>query len=241
MRQLRERHGKPTKTANGEPAYARDAVTHLKRVDPRVARIIDEVGPFRLTHRSDGFQALARAIIFQQLAGHAAHAIYERFVGLFAGSRFPTPEQVLALSESELRSAGLSRGKSIYIKDLAARVADGSIDFRHLPRMDDEAIIAELTRVKGIGRWTAEMFLMFNLRRPDVLPVDDLGFRNAVWKVYGMRKPPTAKRLRQLAERWRPYRTVAVWYLWRSADLVLPGDEKTARRRPKKGNPMQRG
>jgi DNA-3-methyladenine glycosylase II len=228
------------KAANCEPAYARDALTHLRRADPRLARIIDEVGPFRLTHRRDGFQALARAIIFQQLAGHAAHAIYERFVGLFPDSRFPAAAQVIALSESELRRAGLSRGKSLYIKDLAAHVADGSIDFRRLPRMEDEAIIAELTRVKGIGRWTAEMFLMFNLRRPDVLPVDDLGFRNAVRRVYRMRKPPTAKRLRQLAGRWRPYRTVAVWYLWQSAGLVLPGGEKTAHRRPKKGNPMQR-
>jgi DNA-3-methyladenine glycosylase II len=224
--------------ANDVSVDARAAVAHLRQADPRLAKIIDEVGPFRLTRRPDGFQALARAIIFQQLAGHAAHAIYQRFAGLFLNSRFPTPAQVLVLPESELRRAGLSRAKSAYIKDLATHVANGSINFRRFARMDDEAIIAELRRVKGIGRWTAEMFLIFNLGRPDVLPIDDLGFRNAVRKVYRMRKPPTAERLRRLSERWRPYRTVAVWYLWRSADITLPDGGNPGRPR-RKGNPMQ--
>ena len=137
-------------------------------------------------------------------------------------------------------ACGLSRRKVEYVLDLAHHFGAGRIVPRRWDAMDDESVIGELIQVRGIGRWTAEMLLIFSLLRPDVLPVDDLGFRNAVWKVYGMRKPPTAKRLRQLAERWRPYRTVAVWYLWQSAGLVLPGGEKTAHRRPKKGNPMQR-
>jgi DNA-3-methyladenine glycosylase II len=206
------------------PPYARAALQHLRRVDPVLSRIIGQVGPFRAAHRPERFQALVRAIIFQQLAGRAAQAIYNRFVKATGGSRFPTPRQVLAATDDDLRGAGLSRGKMTYIRDLAAKVADGEINFRRFAKIDDEEIIEELTRVKGIGRWTAEMFLMFNLRRPDVLPVDDLGFRNAVAKAYEMRKPLTPKELRVFGERWRPYRTVAVWYFWQSTRIVTPGD-----------------
>jgi DNA-3-methyladenine glycosylase II len=206
------------------PPYARAALQHLRRVDPVLARIIGQVGPFRAAHRPERFQALVRAIIFQQLAGRAAQAIYNRFVKATGGSRFPTPRQVLAATDDDLRGAGLSRGKMAYIRDLAAKVAGGEINFRRFAKIDDEEIIEQLTRVKGIGRWTAEMFLMFNLRRPDVLPVDDLGFRNAVAKAYEMRKPLTPKELRVFGERWRPYRTVAVWYFWQSTRIVTPGD-----------------
>ena len=144
---------------------------------------------------------------------------------------FPTPELVLATPDEKLRSVGLSAKKALYIKDLARHVADDLLNFHRFTGMDDDEIIADLTRVHGIGRWTAEMFLMFNLGRPDVLPVDDLGVRNAVMRAYRMRKAPTPKRLREFGERWRPYRTAAAWYLWRSLDIVLPDDAVDSRRR----------
>src|SRR6516225_5057715 len=173
-----------------------------------------------MAYRRERFQSLVRAIIFQQLAGRAALAIYERFVKLIGNGRFPTPAQVIAASDQDMRRAGLSRGKMVYIRDLARHVLDGSLNFRRFARMEDEEIIADLVRVRGIGRWTAEMFLMFNLRRPDILPVDDLGFRSAVAKAYGLRELPTAKELRLMGERWRPYRSAAVWYFWQSTRLV---------------------
>ncbi len=214
------------------PPYLRAALRHLRRVDPVLAEIIGQVGRYRMVRRPERFQALVRAIIFQQLAGRAAQAIYDRFAGLFPGARFPSPRQVLAAEETALRGAGLSRQKLLYIRDLARHVADDQLNFHRFARMDDEQIIADLTRVMGIGRWTAEMFLMFNLGRPDVLPVDDLGDRNAVFKHYRMKLPPTPKQLREFGERWRPYRSVAVWYLWQSTRLVLPGGDSAPPRRP---------
>ncbi len=196
--------------------YAEEAVAFLCAADPTLAEIIAQVGPFRMMLRRGRFQVLVRAIIFQQLAGAAAQAIYERFVGLFASRSFPTPEQVACVSEERLRAVGLSRQKALYLKDLAARVTSGTLDLTRFSVMDDEAIVEQLIRVKGIGRWTAEMFLMFNLGRSDVLPVDDLGFRSAVVKAYRMERMPKAGELRSLGENWRPYRTVAVWYLWQS-------------------------
>ena len=203
-------------------SYARKARTHLSKADPVLARIIAEVGPLGLQPRRERFQALARAIIFQQLAGAAANAIYGRFVGLFPGVDFPLPEQVLAKTDAELRAVGLSEKKALYIKDLAAHIRDRKLDFHKFHRMTDEEIIAHLIMVKGIGRWTAEMFLMFNLGRPDVMPADDLGVQNAVRRHYKMRQRPNRKRLLKHAERWRPYRTAAAWYLWRSLDIVVP-------------------
>lgn len=204
------------------PSYARVALRYLKRADPVLAGIIERVGPYRLVRRSERFQALVRAIIFQQLAGRAAQTIYDRFVALYPRVRFPSPQQVLATDGARLKRVGLSRQKSLYVKDLATQIAGNSLNFHRFTRMDDEEIIVELTRVKGIGRWTAEMFLMFNLGRPDVLPVDDLGLRNAVMKVYELNKPPAPRELREFGERWRPYRTVAAWYLWQSSRIVLP-------------------
>jgi DNA-3-methyladenine glycosylase II len=200
--------------------WANEAVKFLRTSDPVLARIMTQVGPLEMAHRRERFQALVRAIIFQQLAGRAALAIYNRFITIIGGGRFPTPERVIAASDEDMRRAGLSRGKMAYIRDLARHVRDGSLNFRRFARMEDEEIIAELIRVRGIGRWTAEMFLMFNLRRPDVLPVDDLGFRSAVAKAYGLSKLPAAKELKLMAERWRPYRTAAVWYFWQSTRLV---------------------
>jgi DNA-3-methyladenine glycosylase II len=218
--------------AAGRISWARAAVAHLRRADPALARVIDAVGPFQLRLRRERFQALCRAIIFQQLAGAAARTIYDRFVALFPGRSFPSPRQVLDAPEAALRGAGLSRQKSRYLKDLAAHIESRALNFHRFSRMTDEEIIAELIRVHGIGRWTAEMFLMFNLGRPDVFPVDDLGVRNAVRRLYRMRKMPDAKRLRALAERWRPYRSVASWYLWRSADIILPDGGTPSRRIP---------
>ncbi|MGB3551125.1 MAG: DNA-3-methyladenine glycosylase [Candidatus Binatus sp.] len=211
--------------------YARKARTHLSKADPVLARIIAEVGALGIQPRRERFQALVRNIIFQQLAGAAANAIYGRFVGLFPGVEFPSPEQVLAKTDAQLRSVGLSEKKVLYIKDLAAHVRDGKLNFHRFHRMTDEEIVAHLTQVKGIGKWTAEIFLMFNLGRPDVMPADDLGVQNAVQRHYRMRQRPNRKRLLKHAERWRPYRTAAAWYLWRSLDIVLPdaGAKPTAK------------
>jgi len=213
---------KEAKIASITPAYSRAAIRHLNRADPVLARIIKQVGPFSIRASRRRFQALARAIIFQQLAGSAATAIYMRFVGLFPGRSFPTPAQVLALSDEQLRQAGLSRQKSIYLRDLATHVSNKSLNFHRFAAMSDDEIVTDLIRVKGIGRWTAEMFLMFNLGRPDVLPLDDLGLRSAARNAYGLPSLPTKRELEEIGERWRPYRTVATWYLWQSTRIVLP-------------------
>src|ERR1700726_1552886 len=206
------------------PPYASDAVAHLKRVDPILGDVIDRAGPYAIRPRPERFHSLVQAIIFQQLAGPAAQTIFDRFVKAVGGKRFPTPALLLAASDEVLRGAGLSRGKMSYIRDLATHVNNRTLNFHRPSRMTDDEIIADLTRVRGIGRWTAEMFLMFNLHRPDVLPVDDLGVRNAVARVYAMSSPPPPKELREFGERWRPYRSVAAWYLWQSMRIVTRGD-----------------
>jgi DNA-3-methyladenine glycosylase II len=208
--------------ATAKESQPHPASIHLSGIDPILKRIIEQVCPYEPRHRPERFQALARAIIFQQLAGKAATAIYKRFVALFPGRRFPSPEQVLAISTARMRKAGLSRAKALYIKGLAAHVAAKKVNFHRFPKMEDEAVIGELIEVKGIGRWTAEMFLMFNLGRPDVMPAGDLGVQNAVMKAYGLPKRPTPKQLHEFAEKWRPHRTAAAWYLWRSLDIVTP-------------------
>ena len=223
------------KAAVSGPSWADAAVTHLRQADPVMARIIDEVGPLAITRRSERFAALVRAIIFQQLAGRAAQTIFDRFVSSVGQGRFPTPEQVLATSDETMRAAGLSRGKMAYLRDLAEHVRDGKLNFHRFPRMDDDEVIADLTRVKGIGRWTAEMFLMFNLNRPDVLAVDDLGLRNGATRAYGKKSPVSAKELREMGESWRPYRTAASWYLWQGLRIITPeGAETSPKKRPAK-------
>ncbi|HUN60256.1 MAG TPA: DNA-3-methyladenine glycosylase [Candidatus Binataceae bacterium] len=204
-------------------SYADAAVAHLRQSDPIMAAIIERVGPLKIGYRRERFPALVRAIIFQQLAGRAAQTIHDRFVDALGGG-LPTPEAVLAASDEILRGAGLSRGKMAYLRDLASHVQTGSLDFKRLPKLTDDEIVAHLTRVKGIGRWTAEMFMMFNLRRPDILPVDDLGVRMAVMKAYGMAEAPLPKQLREFGERWKPHRTAASWYLWQSLRLVTMED-----------------
>ena len=199
----------------------REAIRHLGRVDPVLDRVIRQVGPFPLepSRRVSIFAALLSSIVHQQLNGKAARTIHGRVIALYAPRRAPRPEELLATSDEALRRAGLSRNKTRALKDLAAKCASGLVpSMRHLRGMPDELVIERLTTVRGVGRWTAEMVLMFRLGRPDVLPLDDLGIRKGFQRVYGRRRLPTALTLARHGERWRPYRTVASWYLWRSLE-----------------------
>jgi DNA-3-methyladenine glycosylase II len=198
--------------------YARARRLLLRR-DPILAALIRKHGPCGLAaaQRTDHFSALVRAIVGQQLSTKAASTIHKRLIDLMAGGK-ATPDAVACLSDGQLRSVGLSRQKSAYLRDLCAKVDDGTVRLDALERMTDADVIVELTKVKGVGRWTAEMFLMFRLHRPDVLPVGDLGIVNAVKRVYGLRKQPTPQRIVKIGDAWRPYRSVASWYLWRSLD-----------------------
>jgi DNA-3-methyladenine glycosylase II len=191
----------------------------LLRRDPVLASLIRRHGPCRIADalRADHFSALVRAIVFQQLSTKAASTIHGRLVGLMPEGRM-TPAALAAVREEQLRAVGISRQKAMYLRDLCEKLTSGEVLLDGVDALDDEDVIAALTKVKGIGRWTAEMFLMFRLHRPDVLPVGDLGIVTAVQRVYGLRKRPTPDRLRQLAEPWKPYRSIACWYLWRSLD-----------------------
>jgi len=197
----------------------RVAVRHLKRVDPVLARVIEAVGPCRLESRREGthFQALVRSIVFQQLSGKAASTILARFNALYPNNT-PTPDAVLATSDAQLRAVGLSRQKIGYMRDLASKVTDGTLPLDAVESMDDYDLIAHLVQVKGIGRWTAQMFLMFRLDRRDVLPELDLGIQNAIKRAYRKRKRPTPKDVRKIGAKWSPHSSVASWYLWRSLE-----------------------
>ena len=198
--------------------YARARRLLVKR-DPVIANLIRAHGACGLAQvqHTDPFKALCHAIIAQQLSTKAAATIERRFQALFSPHP-PTPAAVAAIADDRLRAVGLSTQKLRYMRDLCARVQDGSLVLDRLDTMPDDQVIATLTAVKGIGRWTAEMFLMFRLHRPDVLPVGDLGIVKAVQRAYRLRKAPTADRLTKLGESWRPYRSVACWYLWASLD-----------------------
>jgi DNA-3-methyladenine glycosylase II len=200
-----------------KPDYA-SARRHLAKADPKLAAIIKRVGPCQLhaVAPRDAFEALCMSIASQQLSVKAAATIFGRFCDLFPPDRKPTPERVMQLTEDQIRAAGFSRPKAAFIKDLAAHVLDGRLDLKGLKRHSDDEVMRQLIAVKGIGRWTAEIFLMFRLGRPDIFPADDLGLINAVHRAYKLRKRPDAKRLRALAETWRPHRSVAAWYLWQS-------------------------
>jgi DNA-3-methyladenine glycosylase II len=197
--------------------YAR-ARRVLMRRDPVLGRIIKREGACRLgAHRHpDHLTALAASIVSQQLSGKAAATIFDRFLGLFPGRAIPAARSISALDDASLRGAGLSRQKTAYLRDLCARIEAGVLVPEALDALPDEDVIGQLTTVKGIGRWTAEMFLMFRLHRPDILPVGDLGIMTGVQRLYGLRKRPDAKRLLAIGEAWRPYRSVACWYLWRT-------------------------
>ncbi len=213
------------------------AVRHLKKFDPVMRSIIDRVGACRMRSSPPEFHSLAEAIVYQQLNGKAAVVIFGRFAAL-AGEPL-TPEGILKLSDEQMRGAGLSRQKSAYLKDLAAKTAAGVLDFSRLPELPDEEVIAHLTQVKGIGVWTAQMFLMFSLGRGNVLPTGDYGVRMAMYRHYLDRqrakaakkssagkkarkrkiKLPTPEQMEKIAKLWEPYRSVACWYLWRSLDI----------------------
>jgi DNA-3-methyladenine glycosylase II len=195
----------------------RKAVAHLKKADPVLRAIIERVGPCRMEYGVPEFCSLAEAIVYQQLNGKAAVTIFNRFAAL-AGEPL-TPEGILKLSDAQLRSVGLSKQKSAYLKDLAAKSVSGLLDFKRLPELTDEEVIQHLTQVKGIGVWTAHMFLMFSLRRPDVLPTGDYGVQVAIRKHYKKRKLPKPKDMEKIARAWAPYRSVACWYMWRSLDI----------------------
>jgi DNA-3-methyladenine glycosylase II len=196
----------------------RRARRHLMRRDPRLAAAIKMIGPCGLAdrQRTDHLTALISAIVSQQLSTRAAATIFARFVALFPAGAITSAADIERLTDAQLRGVGLSGQKVGYLRDLCARLADGRLDLDELEGLDDDLVIERLTSVKGFGRWTAEMFLMFRLHRPDVLPAGDLGIVNAVQRLYALRKRPDAKRILKIGEAWRPYRSVASWYLWQT-------------------------
>jgi DNA-3-methyladenine glycosylase II len=199
----------------------RAAVAHLRESDERLAEVIKRIGTPKLGREPDAWRALSSSIIGQQVSVHAARAIRGRFAALVEGKDFPAPADVLVLSDEILRSAGLSGNKTLSLRDLAKHFEDGSLNARCLAKLPDEEVIATLIPVRGIGRWTAEMFLIFSLHRPDVWAIDDLGLQNAVRKIYNLSDLSSTQlraQMPQLAEPWRPYRSLASWYLWRSLD-----------------------
>jgi DNA-3-methyladenine glycosylase II len=197
------------------------AIEHLNGADPVMRRIIDQVGPFTLRPERDRFWMLIRSILSQQISTAAARTIRTRVQALVEPDKV-TPDSILQLSETSLRSAGVSARKVEYMRDLAIQVADGSINLSQIGRLSDDQIIALLIEVRGIGRWTAEMFLMFALGRMDIFPADDLGIRNAIEAHYEVSSPPGRAEMHEVAEPWRPYASVASWYCWRSLDVAPP-------------------
>ena len=192
------------------------AIQHLKTCDPVLAGIITRLGPLKMHHRPPTFETLVRSIAFQQLNGKAAATIFQRLVDACGGAI--TPEALEQLSDADLRKVGLSRQKSSYLRDLAHKTRTGELDFSKLPDLSDEEVIAQLTQVKGIGVWSAQMFLMFALRRPNVMPTADFGINTALRKHYRMRKMPKPKHILQISKVWHPYCSFACYYLWRSMD-----------------------
>jgi DNA-3-methyladenine glycosylase II len=215
-----------------------EALAHLRAADPVLAKIIDGVGPYRPNLRDDPYAALLRAILFQQLAGAAAHAIQRRFLALYADgnaatiptdpratvpkSLYPTPQRLLATSDEELRAAGISRQKASYMRDLALHIAEGRLDLAQLPSLPDDEVVRLITGVKGLGEWSAHMFMMFHLGRPDVLPVGDLGVRHGMRIAYGLASPPTPSQAKEIGAKWAPFRSVGSWYMWRVNEAVAP-------------------
>jgi DNA-3-methyladenine glycosylase II len=202
-----------------EPA---EATAHLLKVDSALAPVVEQVGPLQIRHGGRPYEALVRSILYQQLAGPAAAAIERRFLALYGDDgRVPSPEQMLATTVETFRTAGVSRQKAGYLLDLAAKTHEGVVG-DHLIEMPDEEVATHVMAVKGIGRWTADMLLIFCLGRPDILPLGDLGLRNAMKRLYGHPEHLPPKELEALAEPWRPYRSAATWYLWQWLDIRLP-------------------
>jgi DNA-3-methyladenine glycosylase II len=204
------------------PRVIEQAVSHLRAADPVLDELIDRVGAcrFSVARRLSPFQSLVNAVAHQQLHGAAARAILKRFLALYPESDFPSAAEVAATADRQLRAVGFSRGKIRCIRDLTAKTLEGVVPERRvIQRLDDEAVVRRLTAVHGVGRWTVEMLLMSTLGRPDVLPVDDYGIRAGFRIAYGMKSMPKPVTVRRRGERWRPYRTIASWYLWRATEL----------------------
>ena len=193
------------------------AVQHLRHADPVLCALIDRAGPFAIDYHPPVFATLARSIVSQQLSGRAAATIWARLAAA-ARPRRVTPALIASLTTEQLRACGLSAAKCASLHDLARRTATGEVRFRAIPAMSDDEVIAHLTPVRGVGVWTAHMFLIFALRRPDVLPIGDLGIRNAIRRAWSLPAPPDPGEMETLAAPWRPWRSVASWYLWRSLD-----------------------
>jgi DNA-3-methyladenine glycosylase II len=201
------------------PYDAEAARRHLMRRDGVMRDIIRRVGAFEMEVRGRPYQSLLRAILYQQLAGPAAAAIERRFLALFGG-RIPTPEQLAPLSDEEFRAVGISRQKASYMRSIAEHFANGHVSDRRLMLAPDQAVIDAVTQIRGVGRWTADMLLMFCIGRPDILPVGDLGIQNAMRLAYGLESPPKPDEMLAIAEPWRPYRSAGAWYLWRRGDIL---------------------
>jgi DNA-3-methyladenine glycosylase II len=195
----------------------RKAINHLKKSDPVLAAIIEKIGPCRMQYGEPTFHSLAESILYQQLNGKAAMTIFNRFTAL-AGDPL-TPQGILKLSNVQLRAVGLSRQKTAYLRDLSEKTKAGLLEFERMPDMSEKELIDHLTQVKGVGVWTAHMFLMFTLRRPDILPVGDYGVQAAIKKHYKKRKWPKPAVMEKIAKPWVPYRSIACWYLWKSLDV----------------------
>jgi DNA-3-methyladenine glycosylase II len=191
----------------------KDAIVFLQK-DPELAFVIDIVGSYKLKRKNHHFSVLVKSIISQQIATSAAEAIFKRFKNLYP--KFPTASEILSTRKSKLRVVGLSGMKIEYLKDLARHVEEGRLNMKSLSKMNDDDVINQLTQVKGIGRWTAKMFLIFSLGRQDVFPVDDLGLRKGVQMLFSLPEIPKPKDVEKLGQRWKPYRTIATWYLWKS-------------------------
>jgi 3-methyladenine DNA glycosylase/8-oxoguanine DNA glycosylase len=209
-----------------------EAFAHLKQADPVLWKVMEQIGPYRPVHRDQPYASLLRTILFQQLAGAAALAIQRRWLALYNdgeppaaspdSSIFtpPAPEKLLATTDEQFRGAGVSRQKAGYMRDLALHVAEGRLDFTELPTLDDDEVIKRITAVRGLGEWSAHMFLMFHLGRPDVLPVGDLGVRNGMRIVYGLPEAPTPAKAKEIGAPWAPFRSVGSWYMWRANEAT---------------------
>jgi DNA-3-methyladenine glycosylase II len=197
------------------------AVRHLSRRDVVMRRTIKQIGPFGLKPQRGGYRMLVRSILSQQISVAAARTIRNRLQAQLPGGRL-SPQAVDRLTDAQLQAAGVSTQKRTYLRDLTRQTLEGTVNFRGFSRMDDEAIIEQLTQVKGVGRWTAQMFLLFSLGRPDVFAPDDLGIRNAMIRLYDLPADPDRSLLEEVAAAWRPHRSVASWYLWRTLDQKQP-------------------
>ena len=200
-----------------------EAHAHLVKSDPVIRRLIKQAGPCELKpdRRRSPYEALVRAVAHQQLNGIAAETITRRFIALFPGKRFPAPEDLASVTDEQIRGAGFSRAKLAAIRDISAKALDGTVPTRRvIAKWGDDEIVDHLSQCRGVGRWTVEMFLMFTLGRPDVLPADDFGVQNGFRLAYGLEAMPKPKELLAFGEKWRPYRTTASWYMWRAVDLA---------------------